>query len=154
MSAAGGRRAWLAGALALAVLPGAARAQGADAASPIGSWRTFDDHTGKERGVVRIWEQGGVLYGSIVSTVDPEEAKKRCVPCTDDRKDKPLIGLTIIRGLRRDGDTWSGGEILDPETGSVYRCRMQLEDGGKTLVVRGYMGISLIGRSQRWRRIT
>jgi uncharacterized protein (DUF2147 family) len=120
--------------------------------SPVGSWRTFDDHTGKERGRVRIWDQDGALYGSVESTIDPEEAKRSCVKCTDDRKDKPIIGLNIIRGLRPDGQRWSGGEVLDPETGSIYRCTLRLEDGGRKLVLRGYLGVSLLGRSQTWLR--
>src|SRR5579875_945453 len=97
-------------ALAMPTAPGVA-----DQASPVGHWRTFDDRTGRERGLVRIWEQNGVLYGSIEATVDPAEARKTCDKCTDDRKGKPIVGLDIIRGLRRDGGRWDGGEILDPE---------------------------------------
>jgi uncharacterized protein (DUF2147 family) len=120
--------------------------------SPVGLWRTFDDHTGKERGLVRIWEQNGVLFGNVVSTVDPAEGKRSCEKCPGDRKDQPIIGLNIIRGLRQEGQQWSGGEILDPETGSTYRCSMRVEDGGRKLVLRGYLGISLLGRSQTWLR--
>ncbi|MBV9655032.1 MAG: DUF2147 domain-containing protein [Acetobacteraceae bacterium] len=120
--------------------------------TPVGLWRTFDDHTGKERGTVRIWDDRGALYGAIVSVRDPAEASKVCLPCRDDRKDQPVIGLNIIRGLKKDGDSWSGGEILDPETGNVYRCSMRLADDGKKLVVRGYIGFALIGRSQTWLR--
>jgi uncharacterized protein (DUF2147 family) len=146
------RRMWLAGACAALAgsAPPLARADAMQ--TPAGLWRTFDDRTGKERGTVRIWDEQGALYGVIVSSLDPADATKVCVPCKDDRKDRPVIGLNIIRGLRRDGDQWSGGEILDPETGSVYRCSMRLKDDGRTLVVRGYIGISLIGRSQTWRR--
>lgn len=124
----------------------------ADVASPAGLWRTFDDKTGRERGAVRIWEQGGVFYGTIVGTVDPAEATHRCDKCRDDRKGRPIIGLDIIRGMKPEGDRWAGGEILDPETGQTYRCSMRLEDGGRKLVVRGYLGISLLGRSQTWLR--
>ena len=120
--------------------------------SPVGLWRTFDDHTGKERGVVRIWDQNGVLFGSIVSTVDPAEGKRTCEKCPGDRKGQPIIGLNIIRGLRQDGEQWSGGEILDPQTGTTYRFSMRLEDGGRKLVLRGYIGVSLLGRSQTWLR--
>ena len=124
----------------------------ADAVSPIGLWRTFDDKTGRERGLVRIWEEDGVLYGRIENTIDPAEAKHVCDKCRDDRKGQPIIGLNIIRGMKRDGERWSGGEILDPENGETYRCAMRLEDGGRKLVVRGYIGISLLGRSQVWLR--
>lgn len=125
----------------------------AEATSPVGLWRTFDDRTGRERGLVRIWEQGGVLYGSIAGIVNPTAAKRNCDKCEDDRKGKPLLGLEIIRGLRKDGGQWDGGQILDPETGETYRCSMRLTEDGGTLVVRGYLGISLFGRSQTWRRV-
>lgn len=146
------RRRCLAGLAAFAACAAVRASRAQPDVSPVGLWRTFDDHTGRERGKVRIWEDRGILYGQIVAVLDPEEAKKVCVPCTDSRKDQPIIGLPIIRGLRPDGNGWSGGEILDPETGSVYRCRMHLEDSGRKLVVRGYLGISLIGRSQTWLR--
>jgi uncharacterized protein (DUF2147 family) len=124
----------------------------ADASSPAGLWRTFDDKTGRERGLVRIWEQDGVLYGSVAGTVDPAEAKRSCDKCRDDRKGQPILGLNIIRGMKRNCDGWTGGQILDPETGETYRCSMRLQKGGSKLVVRGYMGISLLGRSQVWVR--
>jgi uncharacterized protein (DUF2147 family) len=141
----------LVGFVLVAAQSGPASAQ-APAPSPLGLWRTFDDRTGRERGVVRIWERNGALFGSVVSTVDPEEGKRTCEKCTDDRKDQPIIGLNIIRGMRPDGKQWSGGEVLDPETGSIYRCSMRVEDGGRKLVLRGYLGISLLGRSQTWLR--
>ena len=124
----------------------------AQGTSPVGLWRTFDDHTGKERGIVQIWEQNGLLFGSVVSTVDPEEGKRTCEKYPGDRKNQPVIGLKIIRGLHQNGGEWSGGEILDPETGWTYRCSMRLEDEGRKLVVRGYLGFSLLGRSQTWIR--
>lgn len=120
--------------------------------SPVGTWRTFSDKTGRERGLVRIWAQNGVLFGSIEGTIDPAEAKRTCDKCRDDRHGKPVLGLNIIRGMRQDGDRWTGGEILDPETGETYRCSMRLEDGGRKLTVRGFVGVSLFGRSQTWLR--
>ena len=137
----------LCGALALC---GAASAQGA--ASPVGLWRTIDDKTGKENGAVRIFESGGALYGRIERITDPARATLSCMKCSDDRKDKPLIGLDIMRGLKRDGETWTGGTILDPETGGIYKSSLRLDDAGQKLVVRGYIGVSLIGRSQTWIR--
>lgn len=120
--------------------------------SPAGNWRTFDDKTGRERGLVHIDEANGVVTGSVVSTVDPAEAAHFCDKCDDDRRGKPLIGLEIIRGMQADGEGWSGGRVLDPETGGIYRGKMHLEDGGSRLVLRGYLGISLFGRSQTWIR--
>jgi uncharacterized protein (DUF2147 family) len=139
--------------LALVLLsPVAAFAQAPSAPSPVGLWQTVDDHTGKARGLVRIFESQGRLYGDVVRVLDPDKAGAVCVSCTDDRKNKPVQGLQIIRGLQPDGDGWSGGTILDPETGAIYRCSIHLADGGRRLIVRGYVGISLIGRSQTWFR--
>ena len=75
-------------------------------------WRTFDDRTGRERGLIRIWEQDGILYGSIAGTLDPTEVKRICDKCRDDRKGQPIMGLNIIRGMKRNSDGWGGGQIL------------------------------------------
>lgn len=121
-------------------------------ATPVGLWRTFDDNTGRERGLVRIWQQNGMLFGSVEGTVDPAEGNRTCEKCRDDRHGKPILGLNIIRGLKQEGDRWTGGEILDPQNGQTYRCWIRLEDAGRKLVLRGYVGISLLGRSQVWLR--
>jgi uncharacterized protein (DUF2147 family) len=134
----------------LANLPVAAYA--ADSTSPVGVWKTFDDKTGKARAIVRIYEQDGKLYGRIEQTFTPGGEHRACVPCTDERKNQPIVGLLIIRNIKRNGDEYSGGDILDPESGSVYRCKMHLEQDGARLVLRGYIGISLLGRSQTWQR--
>jgi len=118
--------------LILLAMCGAASAQGA--ASPVGLWRTIDDKTGKESGAVRIFESGGALYGRIERITDPARAGLSCIKCSDDRKNKPLIGLDIMRGLKRDGEVWDGGTILDPETGSSYKSSVRLDDGGQRLV--------------------
>lgn len=120
--------------------------------SPVGLWKTIDDKTGRPRGVVRIYEQHGELFGKIVSSVSPEEAKQVCEKCSGERKNQPVIGMVILTGMKKNGDEYSGGEILDPDTGWVYRCKMRLADGGKKLILRGYMGLSLLGRSQTWLR--
>ena len=136
-------------AVLLRFLPASAAAR---ESTPVGVWRTFDEYTGRERGVVRIWEQHGVLYGRVEHTTDPAEGKRICDKCQDDRKDRPILGLNIIRGLRRDGDRWDGGEILDPNSGRTYGCSMWVKDGGEKLVVRGFYGVSLLGHSQVWVR--
>ncbi len=139
--------------IVLACIPAALTAAAAqDLASPVGRWQTVDDKTGKPSGIVRIYEQNGVLYGNIEKVFDPARAPLNCIACTDDRKNKPLIGLNIIRGLKRDGEGWNGGTVIDPETGSVYKASARLDDGGRKLVLRGYFGISLLGRSQTWQR--
>ena len=138
--------------LALLAAPAASAQAPAPVTSPGGLWRTIDDKTGRESGAVRIVETNGTLYGNIERITDPARAKLTCTNCTDDRKGKPLIGLNIVRGLKPDGAGWSGGTIVDPESGSIYKSSMKLEDCGRKLSVRGYLGISLFGRSQTWLR--
>jgi uncharacterized protein (DUF2147 family) len=133
---------------------GASWAQSSPTPTPVGVWRTFDDRTGFERGLVVITETAGVLAGRVIGILDPREAERFCTQCEGVRRNKPILGLTIITGMRRDGDRWDSGEILDPQTGEVYRCVMRLEGGGTKLVVRGYIGFSLFGRSQTWIRQT
>lgn len=120
--------------------------------TPVGLWRTTDDKTGQERGLVRITEVNGALYGRVERIFDPVEAARYCVRCTDDRKGRPILGLDILRGLKADGEAWGGGQIVDPQTGSVYSASAKIIDGGKHLVLRGYLLVSLLGRSQTWTR--
>ena len=124
----------------------------ADTASPIGLWKTVDDHTGQPRALVRIYEQDGHLFGRVEKSFTPGAESRVCAVCKDERHNQPMIGLVIIRGLVRDGDSWDGGDILDPDSGTVYRCKVHLDEGGAKLVVRGFIGISLLGRSQSWQR--
>jgi uncharacterized protein (DUF2147 family) len=126
----------------------------ADANSPTGLWKTIDDKTGKERSFVRITESNGVFEGKVEKIYhqpgdDPEHL---CKECEGERKDKPIIGMTILWGLKKDGEQYTGGEILDPKNGSIYRAKMKLLEGGKKLEVRGFIGVSLFGRSQTWVR--
>lgn len=124
----------------------------ADPASPIGLWKTFDDKTGSARAIVRIYAEDGRLYGRIERSFTPGAEKRVCAVCTDERKNQPIVGLLIIRDMKRTDDGYAGGDILDPESGSVYRCKLHLEQGGEKLVVRGFIGISLLGRTQIWER--
>jgi len=124
----------------------------AAAPTPAGDWRTFDDHTGLERSLIRIDITNGVLTGHVVSTIDPAEATHTCDKCDDDRHGQKLIGLQIIRDMRLDGEAWTGGSVLDPQTGSIYRGTIRLADDGQKLELRGYVGIPLFGRSQTWLR--
>jgi uncharacterized protein (DUF2147 family) len=124
----------------------------ADAQSPIGVWKTIDDKTGKPRAMVRIYVQDGKYFGKIEQSFTPGAETRVCSECTDERKNQPIIGLLIIRNVTlRDGE-YGGGDILDPDNGSVYRCKFHLENGGTVLVVRGFIGFSLLGRSQTWHR--
>jgi uncharacterized protein (DUF2147 family) len=126
----------------------------AEAASPVGLWRTIDDATGKERSLIRISEANGDYQGKVEKIFERpgDDPKHLCKKCEDERKDKPIIGMTILWGLKQQGKEFSGGKILDPDNGKTYRCKMKLSDDGKELEVRGYIGISLIGRSQTWHR--
>lgn len=121
--------------------------------SPVGTWRTFDDN-GHESGAVVIYERHGLLYGDVKAIADPAKADKPCRLCTDDRKDQQVLGMQVIRDVKPDGAQWDGGSILDPESGRVYRVKMHVEDGGAKLVLRGFFGISLFGRTQTWVRGT
>jgi uncharacterized protein (DUF2147 family) len=122
--------------------------------SPIGLWRTVDDITGKVKSEVAIWEERGKLYGRIQKLVNPDPANPnpRCEDCTGEQKGKPVVGLRILWDLKKDRDGWSGGTILDPESGKTYKCLLSLQEGGTKLKVRGFMGISLLGRTQYWLR--
>jgi uncharacterized protein (DUF2147 family) len=122
--------------------------------TPVGKWRTVDDRTGKVKAVVAIWEEDGKLYGKIEKLIDPVPniENPRCIYCLGELKDKPIVGLRILWDLRKDGDLWSGGRILDPENGKTYRCFIAVQESGKILKVRGFIGFSLLGRTQYWLR--
>ena len=119
--------------------------------TPLGRWKTIDDKTGNPKAIVQVYEEHGQLFGRIEKSLNPK-ASKTCDKCKDERKGQPIAGLLIIRGLVKHGQEYSGGDILDPDNGSVYRCKMRVQDQGKTLSVRGYLGFSLLGRSQTWIR--
>jgi len=136
--------------LALAAATGTVLAQ----ATPVGLWKTIDDETKAEKSLVRITESGGVLSGRVEKFLDPKtKADAVCEKCTDERAGKPVLGMTIIRGAKADGDRqhWEGGEILDPNNGKVYKLRLKPVDGGKALEVRGYIGPFF--RNQQWIRV-
>jgi len=138
------------------VLAAAALGANAQSTSPVGTWKTIDDATKKEKSLVRIVESGGVYSGRIEklleSTMAPDAV---CKECTDDRKDKPVVGLVIIRNMKQSADdktVFEGGDILDPANGKVYQSKMKLVDDGAKLEVRGFVGISMFGRTQTWIR--
>jgi len=138
-------------ALSTTDLAGAAGAS-SDLRSPVGTWKTIDDKTGQARSVVRIYEQGGTLFARIERTLVPGDETRTCTKCTDDRKDQPLIGLVFMRSMKGVDGAFQDGDILDPDNGSIYRCKLRLESGGTKLKVRGFIGVSLFGRSQTWER--
>jgi uncharacterized protein (DUF2147 family) len=126
----------------------------ADDSSPVGLWKNIDDVSGKPKALIRITESNGTLQGQIEKLFrgPTEDQNPKCEKCDGARKDQPVIGLVIMNGLKKDGDEYNGGEILDPDNGKVYRSKIHLTDGGKKLSVRGYIGVPMLGRSQTWVR--
>ncbi len=124
----------------------------ASAPSPLGDWKTIDDKTGRPRAIVRVYEQGGRLFAKIERSFTPGAQDRVCGVCKDERKNQPIIGLVIIRNMRFEDGEYTGGDILDPESGTVYSCKLRLDPSGSHLIVRGYLGFSWIGRSQTWER--
>lgn len=126
--------------------------------TPSGYWQQVNEQTKQPQSVIQIWQnQDGSLSGKILGLypVKGRELAKYCDKCTDHRKNQPIIGMTIINDMQQVDSSliWSGGEILDPKAGSTYRCKIVLSEDNKTLQVRGYLGIPLLGRSQTWLRL-
>jgi len=120
--------------------------------SIVGKWKTIDDQTGKAKSIIEIYEKSGKVYGKVVEILDPSHAKDLCKNCPGDDARKPILGLNVIKGLTKDGEEYNSGQILDPNNGKVYKCFIVLEEKDK-LKVRGYIGFSLIGRTQYWQRV-
>ncbi len=124
--------------------------------SPVGLWQTISDKDGKVASEVRIIETAGVISAKIEKIFRADAAPDaKCTLCEDDRKDKPVIGLEFMRGLKKvEGkDVWDGGTVVDPDNGKVYRAKMTPIEGGKKLEMRGYIGNPLFGRTQTWVRV-
>ena len=138
----------------MAIILGASSFGALAQSSPVGLWRSFDEKTNEPKAEVRIVEKDGVLTGKIEKRLLKSAAPDAvCTECTDDRKDKPILGLEIVRGAKKsaEADVWEGGKILDPENGRSYTLKMTPGDGGKKLDVRGSFGP--FGRTQTWTRI-
>ncbi|MFE8602094.1 DUF2147 domain-containing protein [Archangium violaceum] len=126
----------------------------AQEASVLGRWTTIDDATKKPKSIVTIYEEGGKLFGKVEKLFrEPnEEQNPLCDKCEGALKNQPILGMIVLRDLKKDGNEWTGGTILDPANGKTYKSKIALEDGGKKLKVRGFIGIALIGRTQYWMR--
>ena len=125
----------------------------AESDSPVGNWKTFDDKTGRAKSIVQIAEENGELTGKVLEVLEsPAGPHPLCQPCEGERKDKPVEGMTILWGAKKNGASWEDGEILDPENGKIYRVMLTLLGSGQKLAVRGYIGIPAIGRYQIWQR--
>ena len=122
----------------------------------LGKWKTKDDETGRIKSIVEITEREGQFYGTVVELfrLPDEDQDPYCDKCDDDRKDKRVLGMEIVRGMQADGEMeWKDGTICDPKKGSVYDCEMWFEDGNMdVLKVRGY--ILFLFRTQEWYRVT
>ncbi|WPO82075.1 DUF2147 domain-containing protein [Chryseobacterium sp. JJR-5R] len=115
-----------------------------------GKWKTIDDETKQAKSIVEIYKKGDQYYGKI-SQLLIKPASSTCTECKDDRKGKPILGLEIIRGLKKESDEFTGGTITDPKSGKTYKCT--ITKSGDKLNVRGYVGVSMFGRSQTWQKV-
>ena len=122
--------------------------------SPVGLWKNIDDATGKPKALIRITENNGELSGKIekLFRAPEEEQNPVCEKCEGDLKGKPIIGMTILSVLKKDGDEYNGGQILDPSNGKLYKSKLTVIEDGKKLNVRGYIGMPMLGRTQTWVR--
>ena len=118
----------------------------------VGKWKTIDDETGNAKSIVEIYEKSGKIYGKVIEILEEEHKNKVCSNCTGEDKNKPILGMIVIKGLRKDGNEYKRGKILDPKNGKLYKCYITLESKDK-LKVRGFIGISLFGRTQYWYRV-
>jgi uncharacterized protein (DUF2147 family) len=119
--------------------------------SPAGKWTTIDDKTGVKRSIAELSVSGGTLSGRIVKVFPQPGDTGICSKCPGAFKDKKIAGINFIWGLKDQGNgVWSGGHILDPKTGKIYKLKLTVE--GNKLLVRGYIGMSILGRTQTWVR--
>ncbi len=139
------------------LLGGAALPTFAQATSPAGLWKTIDHWSKQEKSLVRIVETDGVYTGIVEQILDPGAPKDAvCKACRDERKDQPIVGMTIMRKVKQSEDdkaVFGGGDILDPSNGKVYRVELKVLEDGSKLDVRGYFGAPMLGRSQTWIRL-
>lgn len=120
--------------------------------TPVGLWKTIDEETKQAKSLVRITEQDDVLYGKVEKILNPAKQDAVCSECDGTKKDKPILGMTIVEGVTDAGDgSWQDGEILDPNNGKTYTVRLTPQNKGKTLEVRGY--IAFFYRNQYWQRV-
>jgi uncharacterized protein (DUF2147 family) len=122
--------------------------------SAAGLWKSIDDKTGKPKSLIRITESGGELQGKIEKLFrDPDtDQNPKCDKCEGANKAQPIIGMTILFGLKKEGEEYTGGKIIDPENGKTYSSKLSVVENNKKLNVRGYIGVPFMGRSQTWVR--
>ncbi len=126
---------------------------GANAQSILGEWKTIDDISGNPKSILEVFEKGGRIYGKVQKILEKGKENAKCIKCEGDLKNKPVVGMLIIDGLKNESkNEYSGGEILDPENGRKYRCKIWLDPKNPNeLKVRGY--IAFFYRTQTWLRV-
>ena len=132
---------------------GASSARAFDPTSAAGMWQKVED--GKPALYVLVIDHNGIFEG-VMAKLFPEpgeDTDRRCTGCTDDRKDQPWLGISFIRDMKRNGMVYEGGNVLDPRNGKIYSAKMTLSGDGQSLTLRGYLGISLLGRDETWTRL-
>ena len=121
------------------------------AQSIFGKWKTIDPVTGNDESIIEVYKKDGKAYAKVIAIINEADRDKTCINCKGKNKNKPILGLDILDGLKENGDEWSGGKILDPKNGKYYKCYIKLTEEN-TLKLRGYIGISLLGRTEYWYR--
>lgn len=116
-----------------------------------GKWHSKNDDTGKVDSVIEVYEKDGKAFAKIIEVKDPKRQDAVCTECEGENKGKRILGLNILTGLEKDDDEWSGGTILDPRNGKVYKCYIELVKANK-LKIRGYIGFSMFGKTAYWER--
>ena len=126
-----------------------------NAQSPVGYWKTIDDITGQPKSIVQVYANGDqTLNGRVVKLLaSGEDPNKLCTACTGTRHNQKIVGMIVMEGMKANGNKWDSGHILDPKNGKTYRCTLRLINNGSDMQVRGYIGISLFGRTQTWIRV-
>ena len=117
--------------------------------SIIGQWETYDDKTKEKKAVIEIYQTDNLYFAKIVKSFKGEK-NALCENCKGINKNKPIIGLVVIENIKKDGNEFNGGTVLDPDNGKTYKCYLKLKNN--KLEVRGYIGFSLLGRTQYWVR--
>ncbi|WP_299160465.1 DUF2147 domain-containing protein [uncultured Tenacibaculum sp.] len=119
--------------------------------SIFGKWQNIDEETNKVDSVIEVYEKNGKAFAKIIEITDEDRQNAVCDKCKGKRKNIPILGMNILTGLKKDGDEWSGGKILDPKNGKEYKCYIKLENNNK-LKIRGYIGFAAFGRTAYWYR--